>query len=161
METRQIDVSELAHFSALALLAAKVKLTLGRVKRARATTGTQDRRIRGAISYLNRLLDGLRALRASGGSMRPPGPDQLNAIDSYMAAAGALHSSANHCPAVVDAGDTDAIEETLERMKSELESVLSGSHIDPADISRADTFFAALADYANAEHEKILRASSA
>lgn len=158
METRQIDVSQLAELSALALLAAKVKLALGRVGRSGTASEGERRRIEGAIRYLDRLLDGLRQYRTSDPSARPTGPDQLYAIATYLTAAPALLSAANHGAVRLHPDEMAAMEATLTAMKGELESALSASQVQPSQLKLADGFFAALADYVNAEHDRILRA---
>jgi len=159
MESRQIDVSRLAELSAVGLLAAKVRIALGRARRSQTVREAEARGLEGAVRYLNRLVEGLNQLRASGGNVRPPGPNELNAIESYLTAEGAVCSVASGpCP-TPDAATMDDMDGRLAAVRSELERAISTRVVRPADISEADLFFASLADYANAEHQKMLRAS--
>jgi len=153
MESRQIDVSRLAELSALSLLAAKVKLALGRAKRAHAVSDAEAGRIRGAMEYVDGLLGVLKGLRA--GASPAAGPDQLYAMDSYMTAQDAWSSVASG----PDSDERDLMTVVLTRVKTQLECAVSKRTIEPADVDLADEFFAVLADYASGQHQEILRAS--
>lgn len=147
---RQINVSSLAEYASMALMAGRASRSLSAFRQNEPVSDLHLGRLRRARSYVERLLTGLDQEQQSANVLRVVGLRELSAIRSYRTVAELLRRSASGTPP----------KSVLENTLSTLDQVISSGGepaVSSEQVDRAEAFFRMLARHAREEQAGLLR----